>query len=84
MIHFYQNLEGWFDYENFYKKTINSLPDGANVIEIGTYRGKSLSYFVIESINQNKKLNIYSIDLWENEDDFRQFEKNISSISLTL
>lgn len=81
MIHFYENIEGWFDYEYFYKKIISSLSEGANVVEIGSYKGKSLSYFVIESINQNKKLNIYSIDSWENEDDFKQFEKNISNIS---
>ncbi len=81
MNHFYQKLEGWFDYEEFYKQTVSNLPDGANVIEIGTYRGKSISFLVIESLKQNKKLNIYSIDLWENEEDFVQFIRNTSQIS---
>jgi hypothetical protein len=65
MDHFYNNIQGWCDYYDFYQNLVQRLPENFNFAEIGVWKGQSLSYFVVESINSNKKGSIYAIDHWK-------------------
>ena len=64
MEHIYKNIDGWFDFSRFYDSVIDRLPNGFVFVEVGVWKGKSLSYFVIESINKNKSGSIYAVDHW--------------------
>jgi hypothetical protein len=62
--HIYQDIHGWFNFNRFYDSIIDSLPENFIFVEVGVWKGQSLSYFVVESINKNKKGKIFAIDHW--------------------
>jgi hypothetical protein len=86
MKHFYQNIQGWFDFQNLYKEMV-SLHDNAKFVEVGVWRGKSTCFLAVEIVNQNKKIILDTIDSYEylteeysyNKDVPKQFKKNIKS-----
>lgn len=64
MEHIYKNINGWFDFNRFYDSVIDRLPNDFIFVEVGVWKGKSISYFVVESINKNKRGQIYAVDHW--------------------
>ena len=94
LVHFYNELggENWFNYENFYSYVIDKLPNDSKMVEIGSWMGKSISYFVMESLIKNKKIDCTCVDIWEPYDEiknhtvfetvgaFEQFLKNTKKI----
>lgn len=64
MEHIYQNIDGWFDFTNFYSTIVDRLSDNFVFVEIGVWKGKSISYFAVESLKKNKKGTIYAVDHW--------------------
>lgn len=64
MEHFFQNIDGWFDYEDLYKFVVNSLPDNSHIVEIGAWKGRSSAFLVVECINSGKNIKIDIIDNW--------------------
>jgi hypothetical protein len=64
MNHFYQNIDGWFDFEDLYSHIVNSAPNTFKFAEVGVWKGKSLAYFIVEAINSNKNFEAYAIDTW--------------------
>ena len=69
MDHFYQNIYGWFDYQELYKNVINTLPEGSRIVEIGAFKGKSTAFLAVEAINSGKKFKIDIIDSWNGENE---------------
>lgn len=64
MIHFYNEIHGWFDFENFYREMIDFFPSKSVFVEVGCWLGKSISFLTVESIIKNKRFEIYAIDTW--------------------
>jgi SAM-dependent methyltransferase len=68
------------------------LEDGSTIVEVGSWKGKSISYFVVESLNRGKTFNVNSVDTWvgapehqehevvKNDQLFELFLDNISPI----
>ena len=58
MEHYYKTLPGenWFNYEEFYQFVISQLPENSKMIEVGSWLGRSISYFAVESKIQNKNI----------------------------
>jgi hypothetical protein len=54
MEHFYQNIQGWFDYQELYTKVINQLDNNSHVVEVGAWKGCSTAYLAVEIINSSK------------------------------
>lgn len=65
MEHIYQNIEGWFDFQDLYSKFIRELPSESKIVEIGVWKGKSVSYLAVEAINSGKNIKIYAVDSWD-------------------
>jgi predicted O-methyltransferase YrrM len=67
MEHYYKTLPGenWFNYEEFYQFVISQLPENSKMIEVGSWLGRSISYFAVESKIQNKNIDCYCVDIWE-------------------
>lgn len=63
MEHFYQQIEGWFSFPNFYKKIVERFPNG-KFVEVGTWYGKSAAFMIVEIINSNKNIEFYCVDEW--------------------
>ena len=62
MWHFYQSVEGWFDFEDVYREAVGRTPSGGRMAEVGVYLGKSLFFLAVEIANSQKNITIEAID----------------------
>lgn len=69
MKHFYQNIQGWFNYQGIYSDIVKKLPNRAHIVEIGAWKGCSTSYLAVEIINSGKQITLDVIDLWNGDAD---------------
>jgi hypothetical protein len=66
MEHFYQDTigEDWFTYPNLYSSIPIYFGEEAKFVEVGVWKGRSISYLAVEVINANKNQKIYAVDTW--------------------
>jgi hypothetical protein len=66
MEHFFHKTigEDWFTYPNLYSLVPKRFGKGAKFVEIGVWKGRSISYLAVETVNANKNQKIYAIDTW--------------------
>lgn len=69
MEHFYQNIEGWFNFQDIYSSIVKWARDGAHLVEIGAWYGKSTAYMAVEIANSNKVIHFDTIDTWEGSEE---------------
>lgn len=64
MDHFYQNIQGWFDWEPVYQAAVKTAPaDKPSVfVEVGAWKGKSSAYLATEIINSGKPIELHIVD----------------------
>jgi cephalosporin hydroxylase len=67
MEHFYEKIQGWFDYQDLYKLIVNKLPNGSHIVEVGAWKGRSTAYLAVEIINSGKNIKLDVVDLWTGE-----------------
>jgi hypothetical protein len=77
MEHYYtqtigETSEGWFTYPRLYRELVEKIPQNGIFVELGSWKGKSISYFAVEVINSNKNIKIYAIDTWLGSDEHSQ------------
>ena len=96
MEHIHHRIEGWFAHPELYSRMVeNCRPDGT-LVEIGVWKGKSLSYLCVEAMRKAPDAKIVGIDTWEgsvehqndpsvkNSTLFEEFLKNIAPVSQNL
>jgi hypothetical protein len=69
MEHFYQNIKGWFDFQNHYTNMVNEAVDGSHFVEVGTWKGTSAAYMVVEIANSGKKIRFDCVDTWQGSEE---------------
>jgi len=62
MEHFYQRVEGWFNYPDMFSYAVQHAPQEAHFVEIGTWKGQSSAYLAVEIINSGKNIKLDCID----------------------
>ena len=62
MEHYYNKIQGWFDYEAIYDNAIANAEDGAKFVEVGAWKGKSIAYAGVELLNSGKAITLYAVD----------------------
>lgn len=62
MEHFYQRVEGWFNYPDMFAHAVQQLPQKCHVVEIGTWKGQSSAFLAVELINSKKDFKLDCID----------------------
>lgn len=62
MNHYHDEVPGWFDFEDVYRQAAVEAPDGAVLVEVGCYRGKSMSFLLVELVNANKMCQVFGVD----------------------
>jgi SAM-dependent methyltransferase len=66
MEHFYHNIgEDWFSYPQLYKSIVDNSQDGAHIVEVGSWKGRSASFMAVEIINSNKNIKFDCVDTWK-------------------
>lgn len=63
--HYYQEIQGWFDFQDVYRSAVEEAKDGDTLVEVGCWRGQSLSYLLVEAANSGKKLDIVGVDTFK-------------------
>ena len=58
MEHFYQNIQGWFTYNDLYKYIVDNSLDGAHFVEVGSWLGCSSAFFAVEILNSKIEINL--------------------------
>tara|TARA_R100000963_G_C4639087_1_gene102826 strand:- start:78 stop:677 length:600 start_codon:yes stop_codon:yes gene_type:complete len=84
MKHFYKEIQGWFDFQELYTEMV-SIHDNAHFVEVGVWKGKSTCFLAVEIINQNKNIQLDTIDNYSylteeykhNKNVPKEFKKNI-------
>jgi len=57
--------EDWFNYASFYKSIVETFNTGSTFVEVGSWKGKSSSFMIVEIINSGKDIDFYCVDTWE-------------------
>lgn len=80
--HFYQKIDGWFDYKNVYSDIVKNAQNGSKFVEIGAWLGRSTSFMANEIKQSGKNIKFYVVDTWEgsNEIYHENFKKNYGSV----
>jgi hypothetical protein len=60
--HYYQHIQGWFDFPDVYREAVARTPDGGTLVEVGCWRGKSLSFLCVEAVRSGKTLTVFGVD----------------------
>lgn len=63
--HFYQNIDGWFDFESLYRHVVENAQPGAKFVGIGGARGKAAAFMGVEILNAEKDLQFTVVDTWD-------------------
>jgi len=65
MEHFYENIAGWFDFQEVYSKAVRLALRGAHFVEIGAWMGKSTAFMAVEIANSGKNIKFDVVDHWK-------------------
>lgn len=75
--------ENWFNYSDVYKIIVDQAKDNSKFVEIGSWKGKSAAYMLVEIINSNKNIQLTSVDNWLAESVYPIFLSNMSDFLKT-
>lgn len=75
MNHFYQNIDGWFSYEDIYRAVVERGEDGDLFVEVGSFKGRSSSFMAVEILNSGKKIKFDCIDTWRGAAEHQNIEE---------
>jgi predicted O-methyltransferase YrrM len=63
--HYFESIQGWFTFPNFYKNIVSYLPSGSTIVEVGCWKGKSSSYLAVEILNSGKDIKLICVDTFD-------------------
>lgn len=61
----WRDVEGWFDYEELYRRIVSEIPDGGKFCEVGSWMGKSIAAFSAFALEAGKNIQIHVVDTFE-------------------
>lgn len=62
---FVRLINGWWNYENFYRVILDNMPTDAKIIEVGSWMGQSTVGMTLLAKKKNKNVKIWAVDTWE-------------------
>jgi|ERR1035437_1087246 hypothetical protein len=67
MEHYYENLVGWFDFQDIYSDMVKNADNNSHFVEVGAFLGKSTSFMGVEIINSGKNILFDVVDIFDCE-----------------
>ena len=91
MDHYCNNITGAFTFPQLYSFAVFHF-NNAKFVEIGCDKGQSFTFLGVETINQNKNIELYAVDTWcdnniswnSSDEIYNIFLKNINPIQKEL
>lgn len=62
MKHFFEAIDGWFDYADLYEQVVAETEGPAHFLELGTWKGRSAAFMGVEIINSGKEILLDTVD----------------------
>jgi predicted O-methyltransferase YrrM len=84
MEHFFQNIQGWFIYNEIYDIAVQTANEGAHFVEVGSWRGRSTAYMAVNIVNSGKQIKFDAVDTWKGSLDEEVHQQDPSVINDTL
>lgn len=69
MEHFYNNIEGWFQFHKIYTNAVSEAVAGSHFVEVGAWKGKSTAFMAVEIMNSGKQIKFDVVDTWRGSDE---------------
>ena len=60
--HFYQSIDGWFDFDDIYRQAVVDAVDGSRMVEVGTWLGRSAAFLAVEIRRSGKNVSLWCVD----------------------
>jgi len=64
MNHFYASIDGWFDFQQVYSDAVRRAFNRSHFVEVGSWKGKSTAFMVVEIVNSGKVITFDAVDHW--------------------
>ena len=61
----FNEIPGWFSYEELYTEVVDKLPNNANIVEVGAWFGKSTNFMANKIKESGKNINFTTIDTFK-------------------
>ena len=72
----FNEIPGWFSYENIYEQMVESAVGGETFVELGAWFGKSTNYLATKIRESKKNIKFTAIDTWKGTDN-EELHQNI-------
>lgn len=81
MNHFFENVFGWFNYEDklAYDKAVNTFNDGDIFVEVGSFKGRSACAMAVNIINSKKDIKFYCVDTWNGSGEEHKNDEDVAN-----
>lgn len=60
----YQDIPGWFDFEDVYRRAVAEAPQVAHFVEVGCWLGKSTAFLAQQIKDSGKRIMLFAVDTW--------------------
>ena len=60
----FENVPGWFDFEDIYEEAAQRATDESVLVEIGCWRGRSIAWLAERLKGLGKSPKLYAVDTW--------------------
>jgi hypothetical protein len=64
MITEYTQIDGWTDFEPLYQEVVDTAPEGAVLVEVGSWLGRSAAAMCTAIRKSKKRLTFFCVDTW--------------------
>lgn len=69
MKHFYEDIQGWFNFQQLYYTTIKSARPNSHFVEVGAWKGRSTAYMAVEIANSGLNIQFDVVDTWQGSEE---------------
>lgn len=56
--------EDWFSFAGVYRRMVAACPADGKIVEVGSWKGRSTAFLLVEAWNKSSKIEIYAVDTW--------------------
>ncbi len=78
MIKTWQDVPGWFDYQDVYNQAVDEAKNGDTLVEVGSFLGKSAAYMAGRIRASGKDVKLICVDNW-NHPDYPGWWRNVGN-----
>lgn len=73
-------IPGWFNYAPFWDEAVRTAPEGATIVEVGVFCGKSLAYLAKIAKASGKNLKIVGVDTFRGSPEHHGTSSNLNEL----